>query len=308
MRSSLFILLPLSLLLASCHYPQQTKEYGEGYNFHVVADSIVLQEDKPMHLLIVPEDGDTVVAYRGDEVVVAEIAVISEDSIDSVWVKIARDQQTQGWIHESELLDSVVPDAPISKAIHVFSNSHLLATVSLSLFVVIVWLVRRMKRQRYHIVHIDDIASPYPMMLCLTLSASAVLYASIQKFVPETWAYFYYHPTLNPAGLPFVLALFLMLVWLILILLVACIAEIGRCLNFTEAVLYVLSLVAILAILYVVFTLTTPYYVGYFLFVFYVVVAVVRYIKRYRARYICGYCGTPMRDLGKCPMCGRYNY
>ncbi len=306
MRSSLCIL-ALSLTLTACYYPEQPKEYDVGYNFVVVADSIVMQEDMPMHLLIVPEGADTVVAYGGDQVVVAQIEVIPEDSLDSVWVKIARDQETQGWMHESELIENVVPDTPISQVIHFLSDSYVIATVALAVFVTIVWLVRRMRRRRYHIVHIDDIPSFYPLMLCIAMSASAVLYASIQKFVPETWAYFYFHPTLNPCGLPLILSALLVLVWLMVILFWASIDEIRRCLPFTEAVLYILSLFAVLAVLYLIFSLTTLYYIGYPLFVLYVVFAVRHYVRHHSARYICGNCGTRMHDLGECPKCGNKN-
>ena len=51
----------------------------------------------------------------------ADIRIMSVDSIDSVWVQVARDQQTFGWIHESKLLPNVVPDDPnIAIYIHLF--------------------------------------------------------------------------------------------------------------------------------------------------------------------------------------------
>lgn len=295
------------LALTGCHYPQQCEEYDVGYNFEVVADSLVLQEERPMHLLIVPETTDSLVVYRGDPLVVAQREFISEDSLDSVWVKVARDQQTQGWIHESRLLPHVVPDDPISQAIHLFSSSHLLWAVALFLVVLVAWLVRRARRRRFRLVHVDDIPSPFPLLLCLTLSASAVLYASMQRFVPETWTYFYYHPTLNPFGLPAVLGLFLMSVWAMLILLLAALADIRRLLPPTEAVLYTLSLVAVLGLLYVVFSITTLYYIGYPLLLAYGTAAVWQYVRRHRARYLCGNCGHRMRDLGICPRCGTRN-
>lgn len=114
-----------------------------------------------MHLQIIPEAGDSFIVYKNDPLVVAQIEVIPEDSVDSIWVKVARDQLTQGWIHESKLLEKVVPDDPISQGIHLFSNSHVLATVTLLIVALAAWLTRRMRRQRFHIVHFDDIASPW---------------------------------------------------------------------------------------------------------------------------------------------------
>lgn len=300
-------MLVMLVMLTACHYPQQSEEYEVGYNFLLDADSLVLQEEMPMHLLIVPEQTDSFVIYRGDALVVAQIATIPEDSIDSVWVKVARDQMTQGWVHERQLLESVVPDDPISQAIHAFSDSHILIGVALCLVALAAWLIRRMRRERFHMVHVDDIASPYPMLLCLMLSASAVLYASMQLYVPETWTYFYYHPTLNPFGLPMVLSLFLVSLWMLVVLGVATLDEVRRQLNATEAVLYMLSLVAFLALLYVVFSISTLYYVGYPLLVFYAAAAVYQYLRRHRARYQCGHCGARLHDLGPCTKCGVVN-
>ena len=42
-----------------------------------------------------------------------------------MWVKVARDQQLMGWIHEQDLLSSVVPNDPISRFIYLFSLRHL---------------------------------------------------------------------------------------------------------------------------------------------------------------------------------------
>lgn len=311
MRNSLLFILAI-VLLSACYYPKHEESitkhpYDVDYNFVLDADSLVLQEERPMHLLIVPEQTDSFVVYYDDVLVVAQMEVIPEDSIDSVWVKVARDQMTQGWVREKDLLASVVPDDPISQGIHLFSSNHILVGVALSIVALLAWLVRRMRRERFHVVHIDDIASPYPLALCITLSCSAVLYASIQRFVPETWEEFYFHPTLNPFGLPLILSTFLMCVWLMLVLGLASLGDIRRCLGATEAVLYTLMLVAVLALLYVVFSITTLYYLGYPLLLAYVVLGVCQYQRRHKARFLCGHCGAPMHERGKCYKCGTLN-
>jgi len=323
MRNSLLLL--LALLLGSCYYPQQPvteatpaevadslgfaaqHHYTVEYNFILVADSLVLQEEMPMHMLINPEQSDSFILRRNDQMVVAQIEVIPEDSVDSVWVKVARDQYTQGWVHESELLDSVVPDDPISQGIHLFSSAHIIFAVCIALFALVALLLRSMRRRRYHLIHIDDIASPFPMLLCINMAFSAVLYASIQNFIPQTWAHYYYHPTLNPFGLPFILTLFLLSAWFFVLLALASADEIRRCLNAAEGVLYGLALLAWLAILYIVFSISTLYYIGYPLFIAYVVWAVWRYWHLYRAHYICGHCGARLHDRGECPRCGTIN-
>lgn len=324
MRNSVWLLL-LVVLLTGCYYPQQpivegTPEevadsldfatrhhYAVDYNFILTADSLVLQEAMPMHLLIVPEQTDSSILYRDDPLVVAQIEIIPEDSIDSVWVKVARDQETQGWVHESDLLASVVPDDPISQFIHTFSNSHTMAFVAATFVALLAWLTRRMRRRRFSLVHVDDIPSPFPMLLCITLSASAVLYASIQKFIPQTWTEFYFHPTLNPFGLPLILTLFLLSVWLLFVLALATLDEIRRLLRPTEALLYGMGLIAVLGVLYIVFSISTLYYVGYPLLVLYAVAAVWQYCRRHRPRYMCGRCGARLHHRGVCPQCGAVN-
>ena len=281
------------------------RHYDVDYNFVVVSDSLVLQEERPMHLLIVPEGADSFVVYRDDPLVVAQFEIIPEDSIDSVWVKVARDQLTQGWVHESALLQSVVPDDPISQGIHLFSNQHIIAAIALLTMALAAWLIRRMRRRRYHLVHIDDIASPYPMLLCVTFSAATVLYTTIQMFVPDLWVEFYFHPTLNPFGQPTMLSIFLALAWLIVILTLAALDEVRRSLPAGEAILYTLSLLAILAGIYLFFSLTTQYFLGYFLWMLYAAIALWQYLRRHRPRYRCAHCGAPLHDQGNCPKCGR---
>lgn len=273
------------------------------YNFVLSTDSLVLQEDRPMHLLIIPEQTDSFVVYKNDPLVVAQIEVIPEDSIDSVWVKVARDQLTQGWVHESELMEAVVPDDPISQGIHLFSNRHAITTVALLVLALTAWLLRKMNRQRFHLVHIDDIASPYPMLLCVCFAAATVQYTTIQMFVPQLWANFYFHPTLNPFGQPTMLALFLGLAWVIVVIGIASLDDIRRSLSPTEAILYAFSLLAILAVIYLFFALATQYFLGYFFWMLYAVLALWQYLRRHRARYRCGRCGAPLHDPGTCPRC-----
>jgi len=286
---------------------REERHYDIDYNFILAVDSLVLQEERPMHLLIVPETADSFVVYRNDPLVVAQFEIIPEDSIDSVWVKVARDQVTQGWVHESTLLEAVVPDDPISQGIHLFSDSHVIAAVSLFVIALAAWLVRRMRKRRFHIVHIDDIASPYPMLLCVAFATATVLYTSIQIFVPDLWADFYYHPTLNPFGQPTMLSLFLFLAWLIVILTIASLDDVRRSLHAGEAILYTLSLLAILAGIYLFFSLTTQYFLGYFLLMLYAAIALWQYLRRHRPRYRCTRCGAPLHDSGPCPKCSNQN-
>lgn len=83
-----------------------THHYTQNYNFVVNAKSLPLS-DQPGEMAF-----DTLYVEEGERLVVADIMTISADSIDSIWVKVARDQMTQGWIRESEMLAGVSPTIP----------------------------------------------------------------------------------------------------------------------------------------------------------------------------------------------------
>ncbi len=309
MRNLSLILLSV-LLLSACYYPRHGEErpYGVNYNFEFWGDSLLLQSEQPTHNQPVSAlvDSSNLVCY-GDPLVVAQIMIIPEDSVDSVWVKVARDQLTMGWIHESTLLAQSVPSDPISQFIFFFSQRHLWYFSGFIAILFLFMVIQHVRRRDYHIVHFHDIATCYPTLLTITLSTSAVLYASIQKFVPSTWVQFYYHPTLNPFGLPFILTFFLCTVWLIIILSVATLDEVSRQLRFSEAIMYLFSLFGVCVCCYMAFTVLTLYWVGYPLFVMYVVWALWRYIRFSRPHYVCGKCGSKLHSLGRCPHCGAMN-
>ena len=324
----LICLLLGSLLPTACYYPkpdysdewdltekrkdsldfEATHHYTLNFNFSVVGDSLRLLPERPTHHPVEGNaPGDTLLVFEGDRLVVAEIRIVPEDPEDSVWVKVARDQSTMGWVHERELLEKVVPDDSISQFIHTFSDMHLICLLSALGVLLTVYLVHRMRRKRFHIVHFDDIGSCYPTLLCLTLSGAATLYASMQKFVPETWTEFYFHPTLNPFGLPFILGLFIATVWLIVVFAIATVEDVYRQLPPKEATLYLFALLGVCAASYLFFSLTTLYYVGYPFFLLYAGWAIWRYFRYARCPYSCGRCGAKLRVKGRCPRCGAWN-
>ncbi len=269
-----------------------THHYTQGYNFVISRDSLQVLEQqsemmpvpdilalefttgddtKPLLSLV-----DTLILKRHDRIVVADIRTVPADSIDSVWVKVARDQLTQGWIHESELLKAVSPDDPISQFIDFFSDSHLLIFLAFCVVVGGAYGLRHLMRKGAKIVHFNDIPSFYPTSLCLLISSSAVLYSSIQLFGPESWRHFYYHPSLNPWALPWHLGLFVSSVWAILIVAIATVDDVRHHLSFGESLLYLSGLAAVCAVDYVIFSLTTLYYIGYPLLIVYMVFAIYR--------------------------------
>ena len=290
-------LLPLTFILASCYYQDKDATlYAVGDNFELCVDSLSLQSSQPLHNQPIDTTCEQMNVYLGNPLVVAETLIIPEDSVDSVWVKLARDQFTMGWTHQRTFLESVVPDDPISQFIHLFSVRHLLVFAIIFALSLIVLLWQVFSSKRPHVFFLRDILSPYPTFLLITLAASALLYAGIQHYVPETWVLYYYHPTLNPFGLPLILSLFLCSVWLLLVLAIATIDEVLRQIPTGEGFMYLPFTLAALS----------PG-ASYILYALFVLILLLRYFRHSRARYICGSCGKRMQSLGKCPHCGAEN-
>jgi hypothetical protein len=294
MRRLVKLILPL-LLLTSCYNRGQqtpdawdlteqqldsisfytTHHYTQNYNFLVRADSMPIIQQLPAEALS-DMPVDTLMVYKGEHLVVADITTVPVDTIDSVWVKVARDQQTFGWVHEKDLLAAVSPDDSISQFIDFFSDAHLLIFLAFCVMVGGAYGVRRLLRKGARIVHFNDIPSFYPTLLCLLVASSAVLYSSIQLFAPEMWRHFYYHPSLNPYALPWHLGFFVTSVWAILIVGIATVDDVSHHLPLGDAILYLGGLAAVCAVVYVVFSVTTLYYIGYPLLIAYCVFAVYR--------------------------------
>lgn len=280
--------------------------YTCNYNFNVTADSIVLQVQPPLKD-VEPLFTDSVSVHHGDRIVVADIMTLPTDSVDSVWIKVAHDQSTMGWTHEKNLLQKVVPDDPISKFIHIFSNQHLLYAIVLLGLLTLVYLIRAIRRRRLSIVHFNDLDTFYPTLLCMLVSGAATLYSSIQHFAPDTWRQFYFQPTLNPFGLPLILSAFLITIWLILIVAIAAADDVHRIVGFADGISYFFGLAGVCVVDYLFFTLSTLYYFGYPCLLAYWAFACYRYFAFSRYRYICGACGRKIRKKGECPYCGTLN-
>lgn len=244
---------------------RQTHHYTTNANFVVTADTLSLSCRQPDELPF-----DSVTAFKGEPLVVAEVMTMPGDSVDSVWVKLARDQYTQGWTRERTLLQSACPDDPISQFISYFSNVHLLVFLALLIIAGAAYAIKLLMRRKAYIVHLHDIESPYPAAVAVTVAVAACLYGTIQHFFTSQWVEYYFHPTLNPFVQPPVIAIFLIAVWVLLVLALAAVDDVIHRLEPDDAVLYLCSLAAVAALNYVVFSLTTLYYIGYPLLLLYI--------------------------------------
>lgn len=317
MQKSKYILILLLLLgIVACHYrpaasvdkgPQgkddslpvvlPERAYALSSNFEVEADTLWLHQLPFM---------DSVPVVKGNQLVVAEFDVHPQDSLDSIWVKVARDQETIGWIQEHELLEHIVPVDPISRFIHLFSSSHALPFF-LVMAVFFLWFVyRAIRKKQIKLIGLNDIDSVFPVTLSLLMAMAATLYNSIQHFVPETWMHYYYDPTLNPFGVPFILGLFIVCVGLILLVGVAMLDDLFHQAKLEVAFFYLLGLASYCIFLYIFFTYVWVY-AAYVCLIAYMVWCVDRLRKSDKYPYACGACGAKMRTKGVCPHCGALN-
>lgn len=256
-----------------------THHYTNKFNFLVFKDSVNLIQQQPEEVLSGLEI-DSFSVQKNHLLVVTDIRMVPQDSIDSVWVQLATEDNTFGWSRESNLLPRVVPDDPISEFIMTFSNVHLLIFLVIILIITFLYLVRKMFHSNGKIVHFNDIDSPYPTALVLMVSISATFYATIQTFEPEVWRQFYFHPTLNPFAVPRILGFFLASVWSILIIGLACVDEVHHRLPVGDGLLYMGGLAGVCALDYIIFSVTTLYYIGYVILIAYVYFAIRAYVKK----------------------------
>ncbi len=282
-----------------------THHYTQNFNFLIKADSLRLIVQHPTEVV----NGlpvDTFSLYKGNRIVVADITTMPSDTVDTIWVKVARDQQAIGWVHESSMLPCVAPDSPISQFIDFFSDTHLLIFLAVIVLVMAVYSLRRLMSLGAKMVHFNDIDSFYPTLLCLLVATSAVFYSTIQLFAPDSWRHYYYHPTLNPFSVPLHLGLFLLSVWAMVVAALAAVDDIRRHLSGGDALFYYLGLMGVCAVCYVIFSISTLYYIGYPLLVVYASWAVGHYLRN-RTNFYCGHCGHRIHSKGICPHCGTLN-
>lgn len=250
--------------------------YTNKYNFTVFKDSLELIAQQPEEFLS-GLSVDSFAVPKNCLLVVTDIRMVPQDSIDSVWVQLATEENKFGWTRESRMLPQVVPDDPISQFIMTFSNIHLLIFLGIFILISVAYLVRKIFHSNGKIVHFNDIDSPYPTALVLIVSVSATFYATIQTFEPEMWRQFYFHPTLNPFAVPHVLGFFLATAWAILIVGLACVDEVIHRLSLGDGILYLGGLLGVCALDYIIFSVLTLYYIGYVLLVVYFLFAIRSY-------------------------------
>ncbi len=309
----------LLFIFSSCHYPRPNLEdetlsaktrdsLTYLYERHYTWNTNLEVQDDSVSLACLPVKDCYNMLYKGDRVVVAEFAIHPQDSVDSVWVKLAHTQDIQGWIRETDMIHSFVPTDSISQSIYLFSDTHASYFIVIFALFVAVWLFRAFRRKQLRMVYFNDIDSVYPLLLCLLMAFSATIYESMQVFVPDTWQHFYFNPTLSPFKVPFVLSVFLLSLWLFVVVLLAVLDDLFRQLTPAAAVFYLLGLASCCIFCYFFFILTTHIYIGYLFLAVFIYVFYRRFcISLATSRYRCGNCGQKLKAKGVCPHCGAIN-
>ena len=308
----------LWLAVASCQYnapalpedvaPRTRDSVACLYERHYTWNTNLVLHDDSIRLASLPLKERYHTLKRGDRVVVAELNVHPNDTVDSIWVKLAHTQEVQGWLRECDMKQAFVPDDSISEAIHLFSHTHMPYFIAvLSLFAVF-WLVRRWRRSPLWWKGFREMDSTYPLLLCLLMAISATLYETMQVYTPDLWEHFYYNPTLSPFHVPLLLGLFLSCLWLFVVVFIATVDVLFRRLTPVSAVYYLLGVASSCICCYLFFTLATHIWIGYaFLAVFFAVFARRLYHSLRTECYRCGNCGRHLAEKGVCPHCGALN-
>lgn len=236
-----------------------THHYTDNFNFLVKADTLIL----------LPREGDliqdTCRVVRGDLIAVAEIRSIPGDSIDSIWVKVAHDQMTMGWIPEHELLQGAIPNDDISQLLNAMTNSRAFWMSALLLFGICAYLLHQGESRQLYLLKFNEMKSIYPFLFLALVAIMASVYATVQNFTPEYWQEYYYHPVLTPCGLPFIMSMLVCLVWLVIVVFIAVLDEVYHHFYFIPGMAYIFELLGLAMFVYLAISWTTLWYFGYLL-------------------------------------------
>lgn len=231
--------------------------YSENFNFLVKADSIML----------IPREGDiiqdTCWVHKDNVIAVAEIKILQDNPVDSVWVKVASAQNTMGWLPEKELLSKTIPNDQISELIYILTNSRIFWMSAFIIFGIFAYLFHRGESRRLYLLKFDEMRSIYPFLFVALVSTLSIIYSSIQCYVPEYWQEYYFHPVLSPIGLPFIMAVLVSLAWLVVVIFFAVVDEVYHHYYFAAGIAYIFELLGIAMFAYLVISWTTSIYVGY---------------------------------------------
>ncbi len=293
-RCLFLVVVFVSACLTSCHYYRPNQDYllpakegmvdsisfnanyhyWKGFKFQTV-DTLFLKLKDANSLSTFVVNVDTILP--GTSVVVADIVVqppLPVDEIsdstqktpsDSLWISVVQSAEHHGWLSEKSLRERAIPDDPISIFIYRFSGWRTAAAI---IFVIIVavsyFAIRRKDHAKVVRNIVEALTSPYAVMMTCAAGILGMVYGFLESNAPDAWQHFFYHPTINPfaEGIPFVLRLFVAMIWINLVLAVAAFDDVRCRMYLSKAIPQILIVYATSLIVYVVVAFTSNLYVG----------------------------------------------
>lgn len=289
-----------------------TSGFRQRYHFWVneeflLTDSLILRNVEQNSQ--VSQKADSLSLQQGVRVLVLNIEQRLVANNDSLQVLISADYEHWGWVGADEFSQKILSTHWVSRLFWNFSQYRgwWLGLIVGCGLLFLLW--RKMSQGRWQIVHFNDMKSFYPTLLCLVVSASALLYGSLREFTPNVWRVFFVDPTLNPFTYEhWSLQVFVGSLWLMGILVLAVIDDLRKHPGVINGVTYFLSLIGVCLLLYSWFSWSVRYYVGYVFLPIYYTFALYRHCCYNRSPYRCGHCGAAMQQVGKCAACGTFNH
>ena len=293
-RCLFLVVVFVSACLISCHYSRPNQDYllpakegmvdsisfnanyhyWKGFKFQTV-DTLYLKVKDVNRLSTFVVNVDTILP--GTSVVVADIVVqppLPVDEIrdstqktasDSLWVSVVQSAEHHGWLSEKSLRERAIPDDPIAIFIYRFSGWRTAAAI---IFVIIVAVSYFSIRRKDHAKVIRNIveaqSSPYAVMMTCAAGILGMVYGFLESNALDAWQQFFYHPTINPfaEGIPFILRLFVAMIWINLVLAVAVFDDARSRMYLSKAIPQILIVYATSLLVYVVVAFTSNLYVG----------------------------------------------
>lgn len=342
-------IIPLAiLLLASCNEPNVTEAitpesqgvlldsavFVERFHYWVednfiALDTLHLQtlagniESEPYD--IVPADSARQTVLPKEQVVVAEVLNVPEDSIPNWWIRVVTETNAQGWISQENLSTHLVPDSPISRFLHELETEQSKILLFFLLFTLLWALTAWGLRNRLGHLRTSYLFVPHLFSrktshhksprrdfyaVCTVLLWTLFLWncRTIGWLNPALCEDYYFHPSLNFFTVDHLGMSFCLLTgWLTLISFVCASIEIFRTQAWRRAFFQMLRVLWLLVATYLVLrlfdsilwtTLCALLWFGYLSAHLHTLL---------QLRYICGYCGREIIHLGECPHCGKWN-
>ena len=274
--------------------------YSEGFNFTVSADSIVLVA---MEGELMPSGGTI---YDGDWIVVADIIVDTHS--DSVWVEVARDTQTSGWLTERDLLRHAVPANPISSVWHTLWTHRGMLFPLLILSGILAMAVRSLRRWRFSLPLFSEFDSFYYPSFLSAVATTGWIYGWMQ--VNQSWDLheYYFHPSLNPFHFPAAVSALLISLWASFILFIALMDDVVHKLPFLRFLCFMVEAIGGGCLMFLLAHRCGHWGVaGGILLTLLCSSLLIFHWHFLMHRYLCGHCGKKLRSKGKCPYCGTEN-